>query len=469
MTLYKRGEIMKSALEYFEEIMAIPRESGHEEKIANYLVNYAKENNIEYSLGKYNTVFLRKNNNSNKTIILQAHSDMVCVSTNDYDFDNKGIPYYIEGDYYKAKNTSLGADDGIGLSIILAILQEQNNMPNIEVIVTTEEETTMLGASNFDYSKITGNTLISLDGITEGDIESSSAGMCSLTINKKITYKEDNNLYKLLVSGLAGGHSGDDIHKYRCNAIKLAFKLLNQLDYRNIVDVNIGKKDNVIPSEGYIIFSSNKTLEELNNILSNINIELNDDDKNLSLSIEKYNNNNKSIIESLDIYNFINDIKDGLLETYKEDNFPILSANIGKISIKDNNLEIKYSIRSSNKEKEDNLLKEVKKLANKYNFEINIDAKKPFFPFKEDSKIRKILADSYKKLYDKETIIKKVHACMEGGILSDNISNLDICTIAPTIDNCHSVNERVSISSTLRVYEWLKETLIEFNKLSDED
>jgi dipeptidase D len=162
---------MKTALDYFEEIMSIPRESGKEDKIANYLVSYAKENNLEYSLGKYNTVFLRKNNNSDKTIILQAHSDMVCVSTNGYDFDNKGIPFYIDGDYYKAKDTSLGADDGIGLAIILAILQEKDNMPNIEVMVTTEEETTMLGASNFDYSKITGNTLISLDGITEADIE----------------------------------------------------------------------------------------------------------------------------------------------------------------------------------------------------------------------------------------------------------------------------------------------------------
>lgn len=454
---------MKTALEYFEEIMSIPRESGKEEKIANYLVSYAKDNNLEYSLGKYNTVFLRKNNNSDKTIILQAHSDMVCVSTNKYDFDNKGIPFYIDGDYYKAKDTSLGADDGIGLAIILAILQEKDNMPNIEVMVTTEEETTMLGASNFDYSKITGNTLISLDGITEADIESSSAGMCSLTINKKITYEEDSSLFKLSISGLAGGHSGDDIYRGRCNAIKLAFYLLSKLDYKNIVDINIGKKDNVIPSEGCIAFSSSKSLEELNNILKSIDLELKDDDKKLSLTIEKYDDN-KSIVESNNIYNFINELKDGLLETYKEDNFPLLSANVGKISVVNDNLEIKYSIRSSDKEKEDLLLQGLEELAIKCNFTINIDAKKPFFPFKEDSKIRKLLADSYKKLYGKETVIKKVHACMEGGILSNNIPNLDICTIAPTIDNCHSVNERVSISSTNRVYEWLKDTLIEFNK-----
>lgn len=106
---------------------------------------------------------------------------MVCVSTDNYDFDNKEIPFYIDGDYYKAKNTSLGADDGIGVAIILAILQENKNMPNIEVMITTQEETTMLGAQYFDYSLLSAKTLISLDGIKEADIESSSAGMCSLT------------------------------------------------------------------------------------------------------------------------------------------------------------------------------------------------------------------------------------------------------------------------------------------------
>lgn len=456
---------MKSALEYFEEIMQIPRESGKEEKIADYLVNYAKENNIEYSLGKNNTVFLKKNNNSSKTIILQAHSDMVCVSTDDYDFDNKGIPFYIDRDYYKSKNTSLGADDGIGIAIILAILQENENMPNIEVMITTQEETTMLGASNFDYSLLTGKTLISLDGIKEADIESSSAGMCSITLNKKINYETDKyNTYKLSISGLKGGHSGDDIDKNRCNAIKLAIKLLDKLDYKKIVDIQFGKRDNVIPSEGYVIFSSDEDIETLNKKLNNIELDLSVEDSKINLYLEESGLAN-SIKESEDIVQFVSEIKDGLLETYQDDNFPLLSANIGKISILNDIFEIKYSIRSSDLEKEETLLNDIKLLANQYDFKMIIDAKKPFFPFKENSMIRKILADTYKKLYGKETIVKKVHACMEGGILSNNIDDLDICTIAPTIDNCHSVNERVSISSTERVYDWLKETLIEYNRI----
>jgi len=281
---------MKSTLEYFEEIMQIPRESGKEEKVANYLINYAKENNIEYNLGKYNTIFLKKNNNSDRTIILQAHSDMVCVSADDYDFDNKGIPFYIDEDYYKSKNTSLGADDGIGVAIILAILQENENMPNIEVMITTQEETTMLGASNFDYSLLSGKTLISLDGIKEADIESSSAGMCSLTFNKKLNYETKNcTTYKLSISGLKGGHSGDDIDKNRCNAIKLAIKLLKELDYKEIVDMQFGKRDNVIPSEGYVVFSSDEDIEVLQRKLNNIELYLSSEDSNIILNLEKKN------------------------------------------------------------------------------------------------------------------------------------------------------------------------------------
>ncbi len=455
---------MKSVLEYFEEIMQIPRESGKEERIAEYVVKFAKENNLEYKVGKYNTVYLRKNNNSNKTIILQAHSDMVCVSTESYNFDNKGIPFYIDGDFYKSKNTSLGADDGIGIAIILAILQENDDMPNIEVMITTQEETTMLGASNFDYSLIKGKTLISLDGIKEADIESSSAGMCSITMNKEINYEISNeNCYKLLISGLMGGHSGDDINKNRCNAIKLVARLLEKLNYKNIADINLGKRDNVIPSEGYVVFSSKENVDSINEKIVEIDCNLNDEKNSLNLKLENYED--KTVIkESKEIIEFISKIKNGLLEVYKDDEFPLLSANIGKISIKDNKLEVKYSIRSSDLLKEEELLKEIKELSVKYGFELTVDANKPFFPYKDKSIIRNILAETYKELYNKETTIKKVHACMEGGIFSTNIQNLDICTIAPTIENCHSIDESVSISSIKRVYEWLKQTLIKYNQ-----
>lgn len=454
---------MNVIFKIFEDILNIPHESGNEKAVADYVIDFAQNNNIFYKLGKNNTIFLKKDNHSNKTIILQAHSDMVCVSSIDYDFKNKGIPFYIDGDYYKSRNTSLGADDGIGIAIILAMLLENDNMPNIEVMITTEEETTMLGAINFDYSLITGNTLISLDGIKEGDIESSSAGMCSITFSKKINYIDFNsNMYKLSLFNLAGGHSGDDIEKNRCNAIKFIFNVLKECKCSNINYLDIGEKDNVIPNAGTIIFSSDSDESGIKNIINAMSSKFIDEDKNFTYTLEEYNVNN-CIDNSDKITNFVNELKSGLLETYQSDNFPLLSANIGKISISNNLVEIKYSIRSSDILKEDNLLLECKNIADKYDFDFSLDSRKPFFAFKENSNIRTILSSNYEILYNKKAIIKKIHACMEGGILSKNIDNLDICTIAPTIDSCHSINERVSISSTNRVYEWLKKSLQEFN------
>lgn len=456
---------MESTLKYFEDIMNIPRESGKEDRIAEYLVKYAKENNIEYRQGKYNTVFLKKNNHSNKTIILQAHSDMVCVSNDKYDFENKGVPFYKEGDYYKSKNTSLGADDGIGIAIILAILQENEDMPNIEVMITTQEETTMVGASNFDYSLLSGKTLISLDGIKEADIESSSAGMCSITINRKVLNEENNDIkYKMNISGLMGGHSGDDIHKNRCNAIKLTFDIISKLECTGLYQFDIGEKDNVIPNNGSIVFSSRLNLDKIKAKLKSLTYNLSNDDNNLKLDVEQYNLNMKRLINYSEIINFINELDDGLIETFKEDNFPLLSSNIGKINIADDKIIIKMSIRSSDKNRQQEQLKRIQKLCDKYNWKFNLDVEKPFFPYKKESVIRDLLAKTYKDLYNKETTVKKIHACMEGGIISSNIKDLDICTIAPSIDNCHSINERVSISSTIRVYNWLKETLKRYNK-----
>lgn len=455
---------MKRVFEIFEQILKIPHESGNEKLIAEYIGNFAKEHGLEYNIDEYFNVFIRKNNNSRNTIILQAHSDMVCVSKlNDFDFKNNAIPFFIDGDFYKSQNTSLGADDGIGVAIILAMLEEEN-MPNIEAIITTQEETTMAGASNFDYSRITGKTLVSLDGIKEGDIESSSAGMCSITLNKKVNFIDNNeNLYRIRVEGLAGGHSGDDIHKNRKNAIKILDKVLYSINNPYIVNISVGAKDNVIASNGFVEIKCTNNLEQINELIGNMNFCLDDEDKDMKIIVEQNDAKNKILIkESDEIIKFINEIEDGLLETF-EDGFPLLSSNIGKIELINNKIEIKLSIRSSDVNKEKNQIDKLNKLCKKYNFKMNINSIKPFFPYKKESEIRNILSENYRRLYNKKAEIKKVHACMEGGIFSKNIDDLDICTIAPTIQNCHSINENVSISSTNRVYEWLKETLVQWN------
>ena len=395
---------MNKTLKFFEEIMGIPRVSGKEEQIADYLIEYAKNNNLQSSRDKYNNVFIRKDNNSSKTIILQAHSDMVCVSNNNYDFDSNGIDFYIDDDYYKAKNTSLGADDGIGIAIILAILEEKENMPNIEVMITTQEETTMLGAINFDYNLLTANTLISLDGIKEGDIESSSAGMCSITLTKKITrQKIINDCYKLSINGLRGGHSGDDIDKNRNNAIKTLAKSIANIGYESITDLKIGEKDNVIPTNGYVTLFANKSLSKIEKHINHQKDLLCVNEPECNISIEKVNDQSL-IYESDEIVSFINKLEDGLLEVYPEDKFPLLSSNVGVIRVEDDKLTIKMSIRSSDEQKLNLQIEKLKILTEKYNFNMDIDANKPFFPFKQNSQIRTLLYKTYKELFDRKNV-----------------------------------------------------------------
>ena len=170
-------------------------------------------------------------------------------------------------------------------------------------MITTQEETTMLGANNFDYSLLTGKTLISLDGIKEADIEASSTGMCSITISKKVEFKENNeNGYKLSVKGLMGGHSGDDISKNRCNAIKLIMKILKEIDSSEIISIDIGKRDNVIPSEGEVRFLSKHNLNYIDNKIKNIDLSLYNDGTNFRYDIEQIKEN-KVIMESKDIIN----------------------------------------------------------------------------------------------------------------------------------------------------------------------
>ena len=450
---------------YFEKLMSIPRKSGNESMIADYLCDFAKEKGLPYHRNDVHDVIIKKNNNSSKNIILQCHTDMVCVSdtNNSKDFNKEGIDWYIEGDFYKAKGTTLGADNGIGVAMILSLLQETGDLPNIEAIFTTQEETTMIGAERLEYEKINGKTLISLDGVEEGVLEVSSAGMCNISLVKKLNKIDriaDEKVYKLKIDNLLGGHSGDDIHKNRINAISLLFKVLKEISPIGVIGINGGSKDNVIASFASCEFVSLLDINELKVVVSKSSDISEENNNKPKISIEE-------IDEIKDAYDFksviklINKFKQGVL-TYNKNRFPITSQNIGVIDLNKERLEIQVSLRSSDIEEEIKKLNEIECLARENGFQYNLKVKKPFFPYKEDSKLRKILSNSYNKLYNKEVTIRHIHACMEGGIFSNNIKNLDICTISPNVYDIHTVKERVSISSINRVYEWLLFALKQF-------
>jgi len=458
-------------LNYFKKISSYPRPSGHEEKIADYLVEFAKENNLEYYRDEVNNVIIKKPSNipgNDKTLIIQGHTDMVCEKNDQtvFDFFTQGIKLKFEGDYVSADGTTLGADNGVGVAMILALLTDPSvKHPNLEAVLTSAEETTMLGASKLDYSKINGKHLLSLDGADEGAVEISSAGFLELRLEYLVAFNNNTTkTYEVKLTGLMGGHSGEQIHTPRLNAIKTLSEALKEIEDKKLCSIRCNSKINVIPRETTAIISTNMPYEKIIDILENYRNTHNNFEKDMEFIISEI-----SPIPSLDqdttnnIFNFINEYKNAVLEYDTIDpNFPITSCNIANINFEGNKLVIKISLRSSKKTSEKLYADKIIELAKKYNIDIRVVDQNPFYERKENPYLTKICAETYEKLYNKKANVRGIHAGLEGGIFSQNIPYIEICTIAPNIYDLHSPLERASLSSIDRVYEWVKEILKEF-------
>lgn len=452
----------KGPLNYFEEIMSIPRPSGKEEKIAGYLVNFAQKHHLDYYVDEYSNVIIRKKGTQPykcKPIILQSHIDMVCDSDGSFDFDNEGIKWYKEEGFYKAFKTTLGADNGVGMAIILSILHDSSLVhPPIEALFTASEETTMEGAKFLDYSQLNGKRLISLDGTDERKIEVSSAGMASITVKKDIELVESNvPTYQLSISGLLGGHSGTDINHKRGNAIKILADILKEVSDIEIVNIVGGSKINVIPSKAKCIFKTKKDISQEIMFYTNI---YQDRYPSLKIDFRRVKDKNMAINNdvSLDVIKFLNKIDNGVLKK-NEVKFPLTSSNLGVVEMNKKELRIKLSIRSSIVGFEDYYVNRAQSLAKRTNFNFELEDKAPFFTFKEESPVRELLVKTYKDLYDKDVELEDVHAGLEGGVFANEIKDLDMCVIGANLYNIHSTMESVEIESIKRVYAWLIKTL----------
>jgi dipeptidase D len=457
------------SLEYFKQIMQIPRPSSKEEKIADFLCKFAKKNKLDCYRDKVNNVIIKKWNGSNKTIILQGHTDMVCVAEKGLvkNFNTEGIDWVEEDDFIRAKGTSLGADNGAGVSVILSLLEEESkDLPNIEAVFTVQEETSMLGANELDCSKLTAKTLLSLDGSSEGVLEISSAGFCDLTLQKElktIKQPEGSNLFSVEVSNLLGGHSGEDIDKNRLSAIEILGKILKEINPIGIISIYGGDRNNVISSNAICDFATEKSAGEVSYICSKYRTETEENDNHPNIIFSRLDDSKWTLFDEDEITALISEFQQGVLE-FDDKNFPIISENMGMLRLADGQIKVGISVRSSDKEKQEKQLKVIEKLAKKHKFECVINHKNPFFVGHENSRIREILKAVYQKQTGKPAKEKRIHAGLEGGVFAEHIDGLDICVIAPDIFDLHSTKEKVRVSSIKRVYSWVYESLIEFAK-----
>ena len=479
---------------YFSEISKIPRASKKEKEISDWLVKFAKERKLKVIQDEHYNVIIKKKATEGyedfSPLILQGHMDMVWEKNKDteFDFSTQGIELVIDGDFLKANGTTLGADNGIAVAYALAILDSDDiKHPALEVVITTDEEDGMSGVANLDFDEFDGKTLINLDTEEYGEVYVSSAGGTRTETKFIFETKKIGNGYtpiSIEVKGLSGGHSGAEIHKNLGNSIKILSEVLYHLSKRyemSLIHIDGGGKVNAIPREAVAEIAVKldgdsidefKKLAELafENILKDFKVS----DKSPILAIEKIEEKNLGISlgDTLNIINFLHEVPNGVLEMSKHiEGLVETSINIGFISteIVDGNVKIRIKslARSMANDPLNKLVEEITDLTRKHDANIKIAASNPSWEYKEDSKIRELIAKSFKEITGNEPVIKAIHAGLECGVFTQNIKGADVVSIGPNIYGAHTPEERMDIKSVDETWEWLLKILENYNIKED--
>ena len=467
-------EFKAGFLKYFYEISKIPRKSGNEEKIAKYLIKFAKERNLKYYTdSKFNVVIWKDASigYEDKEILgFQCHTDMVCekVDGSGHDFLKDSLDLIIENKFLKAKDTTLGADNGIGVAYILEILDSNLNTPKLECIFTSTEETTMEGVRFLDGNILKSKRIISFDNFldTEILISSATAKRWVSKIYMKKQEKDENLIYyKLNISGFKGGHSGIDIwDKKRGNPIKIVADMLNGFESISISEIKGGSSENVIPRDVKIVFAIEESergilekieskFESLKKVYGNICIYLRELEEKEKGQIRIYSKeDSKRLLE------YIVNYKNGPLEYDKEGNV-ILSGNLGRIESFENYVLLKYSVRYNDKKIGEKLVSEIEENMEKYNVICEESSYMLGYEEPKESKLLDIVEKAYIEVMGNIPKKKKSQACLECGYLGQKIENLEYIAIAPNIFDAHSPKERVEIASANKVWKIIEELI----------
>lgn len=479
---------------YFSEISKIPRASKKEKEISDWLVKFAKERKLKVIQDEHYNVIIKKKATEGyedfSPLILQGHMDMVWEKNKDteFDFSTQGIELVIDGDFLKANGTTLGADNGIAVAYALAILDSDDiKHPELEVVITTDEEDGMSGVVNLDFDEFDGKTLINLDTEEYGEVYVSSAGGTRTETKFIFETKKIGNGYtpiSIEVKGLSGGHSGAEIHKNLGNSIKILSEVLYHLSKRyemSLVHIDGGGKVNAIPREAVAEIAvklDGDSIDELKNLaglaFENILKDFKVSDKSPILAIEKIEEKNLGISlgDTLNIINFLHEVPNGVLEMSKHiEGLVETSINIGFISteIVDGNVKIRIKslARSMANDPLNKLVEEVTDLTRKHDANIKIAASNPSWEYKEDSKIRELIEKSFKEITGNKPVIKAIHAGLECGVFTQNIKGADVVSIGPNIYGAHTPEERMDIKSVGETWEWLLKILENYNIKED--
>ena len=469
--------------EQFAKINEIPRPSKHEENMIEYLKEFGKTHNLETQVDETGNVLIRKaatpGYEKAETIILQSHMDMVCDKLVDVDFDfhKDAIQTYIDGDWLKAKGTTLGADDGIGCAIELAILAS-NDIEHgpIECVFTRDEETGLTGAHGMKAGFMTGKMLINLDSEDEGLIFVSCAG--GQTTHATFHFEREAApagyfFLEISIKGLNGGHSGDDIDKKRANAIKLLARFLfleNEKLNGNLrlASFNSGKMHNAIPRDGKVVFAvKNEAKEQVradwNVFASEAEDEFHVTEQSMQFKMESAES--VPVIEPAVAQRFImalQAVDNGPLTTCQDEAIAWMvetSSNVASVVATENDITVVASQRSNVMSNLENMTNTVKAAFLLAGAEVTVGDKYPAWKMRADSELTRHAVKSYEKLFHKEPLVKGIHAGLECGLFSEKYPELDMVSFGPTLRNVHTPEEALLIPTVQMVWDHILEIL----------
>ena len=467
--------------EQFAKINAIPRPSKREEKMIEYLKNFGESHGLETEVDETGNVIIRKpatkGYEHKKTVILQSHMDMVCdkLVDVDFDFEKDAIQTYIDGEWLTAKGTTLGADDGIGDAIELAILESDDiEHGPIECVFTRDEETQLTGAMGMKAGFMKGQMLINLDSEDEGQIFVSCAGGRATTAKFKFNREEAPKGYFFMeasLKGLNGGHSGDDIEKKRANAIKVLDRFLyielQKTDLR-LASFNSGKMHNAIPRDGKVVFAVPETDKEQvkadwNVFVAGVEDEFHVTDTAMQFRLES--TEPTTVIEKKVADNFIRAIQaldNGMFAICQDPELKGMvetSSNVASIATSDNEINIVASQRSNVMSNLDNMCNTVKAAFELAGAEVSQTDGYPAWKMRPESELTKLAVESYKKLFGKEPVVRGIHAGLECGLFSERYPDLDMVSFGPTLRGVHTPDEKLLIPTVEMVWNHLLEIL----------
>lgn len=466
----------------FADLNAVPRASKKEEQVIEFIKNFGNHLGLETFEDDVRNVIIRKpatpGMENRKGIVLQSHLDMVHQKNNDtvFDFATQGIEMFVDGDWVKAKGTTLGADNGLGVATIMAILESKEIAhPAIDALFTIDEETGMTGAMGLKGGLLKGEILLNLDTEEDDEIGVGCAGGVDVTASKSYSPQSTpkNTIgYQISVKGLQGGHSGMEIHLDLANANKIMNRILIATnDCCSISSVLGGSLRNAIPRESnaqVVIVNETNFITAFEKIKADLLDEYQPIESEMTISMEKLHELPKTIISNECQQLFLKAVSGAHNGVFRMSpaiaDLVETSNNIAKIILEKGQIKIECLTRSSVESSKENMISSLRSVFELAGFEVNLSGDYPGWAPNMDSAILKVLASLYEKMNGEKAHVAACHAGLECGILGTNYPKMDMISFGPTIKGAHSPDERACISSTQKFWSFLKEILKEIPK-----